>query len=414
MSDAKAMLLDTIERDRDRLVEFLAGFVRARSPNPPGDTRAAAAYVRALLDAEGIGYKVIDPEPTMPNIVASFEGAAPGPHLVLNGHTDVFPVGGERWKHDPWSGAVVDDKIWGRGSSDMKCGTSCSIWTYIYLNRIRDRLKGRLTLTAVSDEETFGPWGARYLMEHHADEVLGDCCLNGEPSGPETIRFGERGLLWLAITVTTRGAHGAYVHLTGSASRIASQIVTELATLETIEAPASDDLAPLMADARVEIDRTLGDGAADVIGRVTVNVGRMEAGLKVNMIPSQCRVEIDIRMPLGVERDTIMREVEAIVARHPEATLEEINDTAGYWCDPHGTMIRIMQDNVEQLTGVRPKPIVSLGGTDARLWRKAGVPAYVYGPRPTGMGGADEHVEIAEYLHVLRTHLLSAYDYLTR
>ena len=108
-----------------------------------------------------------------------------------------------------------------------------------------------------------------------------------------------------------------------------------------------------------------------------------------------------------------MREVEAIVARHPEATVEEINHAAGYWCDPHGPMVGIMQDNVEQLTGSRPKPIVSLGGTDARLWRQAGVPAYVYGPRPIGMGGADEHVEIAEYLHVLRTHLLSSYDYLT-
>ena len=66
-------------------------------------------------------------------------------------------------------------------------------------------------------------------------------------------------------------------------------------------------------------------------------------------------------------------------------------------------------------TGSRkPKPIVSLGGTAARLRRQAGVPAYVYGPPPIGMGGADEHVEIADYLHVLRTHLLSSYDYLTR
>ena len=414
MSDAKTTLLDTIERDRDRLVEFLAGFIRARSPNPPGDTLAATAHVRALLDAEGISYRVIDPEPTMPNIVATFEGSAPGPHLVLNGHTDVFPVGGETWQHDPWSGAVVDGEIWGRGASDMKCGTSCSIWTYLYLHRMRDRLKGRVTLTVVSDEETFGPWGMRYLMEHHADEVLGDCCLNAEPSGPETIRFGERGLLWLAVTVRTRGAHGAYVHATGSASRIASQLVTELETLEEIEAPISPVLTPLTEAARVEIDRTLGAGAADIIGNVTVNVGRMEAGLKVNMIPSECRLEIDIRLPLGITRETVMREVETIVARHPEATVEEINHAPGYWCDPHGAMIGIMQDTVEQLTGMRPKPIVSLGGTDARLWRQAGVPAYVYGPPPIGMGGADEHVAIDDYLHVLRTHLLSAHEYLTR
>jgi succinyl-diaminopimelate desuccinylase len=350
----------------------------------------------------------------MPNIVATFEGGAPGPHLVLNGHIDVFPVGAEKWRHDPWSGDVADGKIWGRGSSDMKCGTSCSIWTYVYLHRIRDRLKGRLTLTAVSDEETFGPWGARYLMEHHASEVLGDCCLNAEPSGPETIRFGERGLLWLAVTVRTRGAHGAYVHLSRSASRIAAGIVGELAAIENIRAPVSHNFAPLIEDARAEIDRALGPGAADIVGRVTLNVGRMEAGLKVNMIPSECRLELDIRLPLGVERETVMREVDAIVARHPEASVEEINHTAGYWCDPHGAMIGIMQANVEALTGQRPKPIVSLGGTDARLWRQRKVPAYVYGPHPSGMGGADEHVEIDEYLHVLRTHLLSAYDYLTR
>ena len=66
--------------------------------------------------------------------------------------------------------------------------------------RVRDHLKGRLTLRAVSDEETFGPWGARYLMEHHP-EVHGDCLLNGEPSSPLTIRFGEKGPLWLKFTV---------------------------------------------------------------------------------------------------------------------------------------------------------------------------------------------------------------------
>ena len=414
MSDTKQMLLDGIERDRDRLVEFLSGFIRAKSPNPQGDTLEAAAHVRKLLDAEGIRYKIVDPQPTMPNIVATFEGGRPGKHLVLNGHIDVFPVGAEKWQHGAWSGAVADGKIWGRGASDMKCGTSCSIWTYVYLNRIRDQLKGRLTLTAVSDEETFGPWGARYLIEHMPEEVLGDCCLNGEPSGDETIRFGERGLLWLAITVKTRGAHGAYVHLTKSSSRIAAQIVGEVAEIEKIKAPVSHNFAPLLETARAEIDRALGAGATDTIGTVTLNVGMMNAGLKVNMIPNECRLELDIRLPLGVEREQVMEIVKKVIARYPEASVEEINHTAGYWCDPHGPMVGIMQANVERLIGKKPKPIISLGGTDARLWRKEGVPAYVYGPVPTGMGGPDEYVRIEEYLHVMRTHVLSAYDYLTQ
>ena len=89
-----------------------------------------------------------------------------GRHLVLNGHIDVFPGRpAETWSRDPWSGAVADGKVHGRGVADMKCGTSASIWTYIYLHRLREELGGRLTLTCVSDEETGGTWGAKWLVD---------------------------------------------------------------------------------------------------------------------------------------------------------------------------------------------------------------------------------------------------------
>jgi succinyl-diaminopimelate desuccinylase len=110
---------------------------------------------------------------------------------------DVFPVESESaWSQSPWGGELIDGEIYGRGSADMKCGSTASLFTFIYLSRIRHRLKGRLTLSLVSDEETFGPWGARYLSKHHP-EIFGDCCLNGEPSGMNTLRFGEKGPLWL-------------------------------------------------------------------------------------------------------------------------------------------------------------------------------------------------------------------------
>ncbi|MBW2270679.1 MAG: hypothetical protein JRH16_19110 [Deltaproteobacteria bacterium] len=83
------------------------------------------------------------------------------------------------------------------------------------------------------------------------------------------------------------------------------------------------------------------------------------------------------------------------------------------WCDPEHPMLGILQDNVEQLRGFRPDPIVAVGGTDTRLWRYIDVPAFVYGPYPTGMGSADEHVPIEDFLHIVRTHVLSAYDYLS-
>lgn len=413
MDKDKQALLARIEADRPILIEFLGKFIQARSPNPPGDTREAAAHIRRFLDGRGLAHRVIDPKPEFPNVVAGFESGAPGRHLVLNGHIDVFPVGDEPWTYGPWSGTVADGRIYGRGACDMKCGTTASIFTYAYLHGLRERLKGRLTLTCVSDEETFGPWGARYLMEHHP-ELRGDCCLNGEPSSPYSIRFGEKGPIWLKFTVTTRGAHGAYTHLSPSATKIAARLVADLESLTEMDVPTPHNVGTAITAAREVLDRAMGQGAADIVQKVTVNIGRIQGGLKVNMIPGECVIEADIRQPVGMDKTLIMAEVRKILARYPEAAVEEINENPPSWCDPFGDMVGIIQANVQALAGYEPKPVISLGGTDARLWRYLGIPAYVYGPKPTGMGSFDEHVEVEEFIHIVKTHVLSAYDYLTR
>jgi acetylornithine deacetylase/succinyl-diaminopimelate desuccinylase-like protein len=222
--DDREQLIHWLDQERDAMVSFFQGFVATPSPNPPGDTTAAVSHITDFLERQAAPFRLVAPQPTMANVVGTFDGAGAGRHLVLNGHIDVFPVGedpaAEGWTRNPWGGEIHDGRIYGRGSADMKCGTSASIWTYVLLHRLKDRLRGRLTLTCVSDEETFGPWGARWLMEHEP-EVRGDCCLNGEPSSPLSIRYGEKGLLWLTFTVRTDGAHGAYTHASPSATRLA-------------------------------------------------------------------------------------------------------------------------------------------------------------------------------------------------
>src|SRR5262249_21470941 len=99
-------------------------------------------------------------------------------------------------------------------------------------------------------------------------------------------------------------------------------------------------------------------------------------------------------------------------ANYPQASVTEMNFNPPSYCPPDGTMVGIIQKNVQELRGFKPQPIVSLGGTDARLWRYRDIPAYVYGPFPYGMGSADEHVDLEEFLHIVRVHVLSAYDYL--
>ncbi len=415
MSATRDRLLAWIDGERAAMVEFLQAFVRCRTPNPPGDTRAAVALISAFLDRHRLPYRTIAPNPEMPNVVGSFEGGKPGRHLVLNGHIDVFPVAndGDGWSRDPWGGEIVDGVLYGRGVADMKCGTTASIMTYMLLHRIKDELGGKLTLTAVSDEETFGPWGARYLMEHHP-EVHGDCCLNGEPSGLETVRFGERGPLWVEFSVRTPGTHGAYTHASKSASKIALALAAELEELTRLESRLGDNIQTAIDDGRAAMDRAMGAGAGDLVSRVTLNIGTIHGGAKVNMVPSHCTFEADFRMPCGMTKADLLPRIEAIAARHPEVTMRVTGYTDPTWCDPHHEMMGIIQKTVQSLDRPAPTPILSLGGTDARLWRAIGVPAYVYGPSPNSMGSVDENVAIEDFLHVVRTHVLAAHAYLTR
>jgi succinyl-diaminopimelate desuccinylase len=171
---------------------------------------------------------------------------------------------GAGWSKDPWGGEIVD---YGRGVADMKAGTTASIFTCAYLHRLKDHLKGRLTLTAVSDEETFGPYGARYLMEHHP-EVHGDALLNGEPSSPFSVRFGEKGPLWLEITVNTAGAHGAYTHVSKSATKTAMAIAAQLERLVEIKPQLSDNVRAAIDAGRATMDRAMGPGAGELVDKL--------------------------------------------------------------------------------------------------------------------------------------------------
>jgi succinyl-diaminopimelate desuccinylase len=415
MTTLRDGLLARIASDEAALVALLGDFVRAASPNPPGDTREAAAVLTGWLSRHGVPFRIVGPDPLMPNILASFEGARPGPHLVLNGHIDTFPtVGADWWTQDPLGGALVDGRLYGTGSSDMKQGTASMVALFCWLHEIRDSIAGRLTLTAVSDEETFGPNGARYLVEYHAEEVLGDCLLNAEPGAPTTVRFAEKSPLWLGIDVETMGCHGAYTHKSPSATKIAAAIIEDLAALEATEVPLPPPVADAIAAGAAEIDRVHLPGAARTMGAVTLNIGIWQGGVLVNMLPGRCAIEADIRIPWGIDPDVIVERARGIVSRHAGASLRVISKQAPRWSDPAHPMVGYIQRNAEAVARWSVRPIPSLAGTDSRLWRERGVPAFTYGTTATNVAMPDENTDLAEWMSVVRIHALSALDYLTK
>ncbi|MCC6271292.1 MAG: M20/M25/M40 family metallo-hydrolase, partial [Microbacteriaceae bacterium] len=345
-------ILDWIAADRQKLVDFYAGFVRAKSPNPPGNTRAAIEHVAKLLDELKLPYEIHEPLDGAPNLVATFEGDKPGLHLVLNGHADVFPVGREDlWEGDPWSGEVKDGRVHGRGSSDMKGGSTAAVFTYAYLSRLKHRIPGRLTLMIVSDEETGGTWGSQWLIENLGDKVLGDCVLSGEPGGVGTVRYGEKGIVQFTVSVKTRGAHGPYPNLSKNAIRIASSIMDKLERLQEMKPDFPPAVAKNLNDPRaVEmIENTMGNGSAEIMRSLTVNIGTIRGGSKVNMVAADCKMEVDIRLPIGIDPDAVLARVNAILAEHPEATLESLRKGAPNHCDPEHRMARIIDASAQSV-----------------------------------------------------------------
>jgi succinyl-diaminopimelate desuccinylase len=409
----REQLVDRLTRERDDIIRICQELVRIPSENPPGDTRDVLRYITDLLSRHGLEYEAVAPVQEWPNLVASFDGANPGRHLVLNGHMDVFPAGDPAlWADGPFSGTLRDGKIFGRGINDMKAGTLASVLTFIYLSDIREHLAGKLTLTCVSDEETFGQYGARYLIENRP-EVLGDCVLNGEPSTPNTVRFGEKGLIWIELNVNTKGGHGGYPQVSANAIKIASAIIGELEQLSEITGDMPGEVEDWIDAGRDAFDAMLGTGATDYLKRVSVNIGMTEGGEKVNMIAAHSRTEVDIRCPVGVSTDQALRRFDEIVGRYPEASYRIINQSEPNYVDPRHQMVDILQRNAEAVRGIRPEPNISLGGTDCRLWRQRGIPAFIYGPTPYNMGSPDEYVTVDDLLGTVSVHVLSAFDYLS-
>ena len=416
MSRARETILRWIDEDREKLIGFLSGFVRVPSPNPPGDTRAAAAFLHDALTAEGVPVSYRTAKPEWPNVGGTFAAHGPGPHLVLNGHIDVFPPGPtEAWSRDPWSGAIEDGKVHGRGVVDMKCGTAASVWTYIYLHRLRAELAGRLTLTCVSDEETGGTWGAKWLIDTFPDEFRGDCVLNGEPSTPGMVRFGEKGTLRLIFAIDTPGAHGAYTHVSKNAIKVASDLIQDLYRLEELPVAQPQDIKHVIAASVPAIERALGAGGGRILNRFTVSAGVIAGGVKINMLPGHCRLEVDIRLPVCTTHAGLMREIEAIVAHYPEVAVQPVwtHSAEPTVSRPNHPMLDILQATVKSLGRPEPVASVSLGATDMKHWRARGVPGYVYGCAPNNMAKPDEWVAIEEYLHIVRTHALAAASFLS-
>lgn len=405
-----------IEARSAELAELTSKLVRIPSENPPGDTREVCGFCEDWLKERGITVRRTAVDPHMPNLIAVVPGEreGAGKRLILNAHIDTFPAGdASLWEEPPFSGLIRDGRLRGRGSVDMKAGVAANLIITELAAGQTQRFSGEMVLTLVSDEETMGDKGSAHLLAEFP-ESRGDAMLSPENSGAGTVCFGQKGLFWARLVGRGKGAHGAFVHRGRSAVEALVNALTDLKSrFEALGPLIPMELEHYFEAAREDPHRRLKDEDLEVLRRVTVNIGRIHGGEKVNLVAESCEAEADIRLPAGFLVDSAREIVSDVLGRHPEVHLEATQAHDPTVSEPDGEIFRILRAEAGAVTGSPPLTALRIGATDARLFRAAGIPSATYGPTGYNVGGPDEYVDLVELSLVARVLGRTAFRFLT-
>ena len=164
-------------------------------------------------------------------------------------------------------------------------------------------------------------------------------------------------------------------------------------------------------EAREATDALLGADASDTLASVTVNAGLARGGTKINLVADHCEAEVDIQLLPGASTGEVLRHVDRIVRRYAGMRYEVLHPSEPNWTSPDLPFMQIVGQAATRVRGEVPFFNIASPGTDSRVFRRVGVPVAVFGPTPYGMGAADEHVTVADFLDTVRVHSLCGLEF---
>jgi succinyl-diaminopimelate desuccinylase len=282
-------------------VQLAQKLIRFPSLNPPGDEADCIAYLADMLAAAGLSIEIHEFAPRRPSIVARAAGTGAEAPLCFTGHVDVVPLGERNWTAPPFAGEIIDGKLFGRGSSDMKGGVAAFV-TATLRQVTRDRkLQRGVTLIITSGEET-GCQGAFHLARVGA---LGAATLLivAEPSANQLIIAHKRSV---RLDIRTRGktAHSSMPELGDN---------------------AIDKIAEMICRLRSYHFNTQPDA---LLGPTTAAVTTISGGLNINSVPDAANFTIDIRTVPQHRHVEVLREVRTLFGVEAEISL--VTDFPGF------------------------------------------------------------------------------------
>ena len=326
--------------------------------NPPGQERRCAQYLGKLLEDGGFKVAYYDFDESRTSLIARLEGRRDKPPICFSGHMDTVSLGAENWSKDPFSGEVDGNRVYGRGSSDMKSGIAAMLIASLRLQKIFQEKAG-LTLVFTAGEET-GSLGASYLAG--LNQVIGKCgaLVVGEPTSNYPL-VGHKGSLWLEIETTGISAHGSTPEQGENAIYKAVEAVDKLQKFDF-------NLAP-----------------HPFLGKPTINVGTIAGGLNINSVPDRAVVGVDIRTVPSLPNAAVYEKVKSYLGE--EVKIKRIVDVGSVTTDPENEWIQAVFDIMESFLGKRPEPRGVAYFTDASILTPAfdTPPTVILGPGEPGM-----------------------------
>jgi acetylornithine deacetylase/succinyl-diaminopimelate desuccinylase-like protein len=422
---------------QEETAEVLARLIRFKTVNPPGNERECQEWLRDYLTEAGL-------EPERPNLVARLPGDRPGPVLGYLSHVDTVLADPADWRHDPWSGEVHDGHLWGRGALDMKSQTAAEAVAAATLARSGWRPeRGELRVFSVVDEEVGGRLGAKWLTEQRPDAARCDYLVN-EGGGP-VMPYGDRRLYGVCcaekgtfrFTVKARGVAG-HASVPGIGDNALLKLAPVLERLGTrrpdydvtaepralIAALGEDPSDPAAAVDRVRAIEPRLALMLDPTMRVTAVPTRIFASEKINVIPAHAELQVDCRVPAGMEGEEAMVRIRDLVGDGDGLEVAFMEQVVGNRSPIDTPLFDAIRDWVgEHDPGAEAVPVVLPAFTDSRHWRAAFPDCVAYGFFPQRhqslyeawplVHSSDERIDVrdlgfaASFFHELPRRLLS-------
>lgn len=300
IADARAQANEFVRAHSADVIALTTELVAAPSENLPGDETRPAAVVRRWLPRLGLPDAVtLGALAHRPNLLITIDSQLPGPHLGLCGHLDTKPVGdaAAEWKTDPFTATIIDNRMFGLGTTDMKGAVAAMLIAGAAFERVKMDVGGSLTLILTADEEYGSIYGAQYLVEQAALNV--DGIVLGEPSGVHTD--------WEAIRVVSRGIACFKVRVFGT--QIHSSISDQFPVVNAV-----DHMARLYCGFKDRFSPTFPAHPLCADGP-TLNIGvKTLGGVGFGVNAGVAEFWSDVRTTPGMERETFDRDVRAALS----------------------------------------------------------------------------------------------------